>query len=127
MQAATNFSLVQKAQEGISVAFFDNLLEQSGLSKAELSRMLGVDPKTIDNYRRTDKPFDMLKGELLLKLSRLFTLGAEVLGSREEFKAWLHLPAGEFKGTLPIFLLSTSTGVDLVEEQLERIAQGYVV
>lgn len=69
----------------------------------------------------------MLKGELLLKLSRLFKLGEDVFGSTDEFRAWLHLPAGEFKGILPIFLLSTSTGVDLVEEQLERIAQGYAV
>ncbi len=127
MQAATNFSLVQQVQEGISVTFFDELLQQSGLSKVELSRLLGVDPKTIDNYRKTDKPFDMLKGELLLKLSRLFKLGEEVLGSTEQFRIWLHLPAGEFNATLPIFLLSTSTGVDLVAEQLERIAQGYVV
>lgn len=127
MQAVTNFSLVQKAQEGINVDFFDQLQQQSGLSKVELSRLLGVDPKTIDNYRRTGKPFDMLKGELLLKLSRLFKLGEEVLGSTEEFRAWLHIPAGEFNATLPVFLLSTSTGVDLVEEQLERIAQGYVV
>ncbi len=127
MQAATNFSLVQRAQEGISVEFFDKLLQQSGLSKVELSRLLSIDPKTIDNYRRADKPFDMLKGELLLKLSRLFKLGEEVLGNTEEFRTWLHLPAGEFNATLPIFLLSTSTGVDLVEEQLERIAQGYVV
>lgn len=127
MEAVTNFSLIQKAQEGIHIAYFDQLLQQSGMSKAELSRLLGVDPKTIDNYRKTDKPFDMLKGELLLKLSRLFKLGEEVFGNTDEFRAWLHAPAGEFKGTLPIFLLSTSTGVDLIEEQLERIAQGYVV
>lgn len=127
MQAVTNFTLIRKAQEGVSIEFFDLLMQESGLSKAELSRILGVDPKTIDNYRKTAKPFDTLKGELLLKLSRLFKLGSEVIGSAEDFKAWLHLPAGEFNNTLPLFLLGTSTGVDLVEEQLERIGQGYVV
>lgn len=44
----------------------------------------------------------------------LFALGTEVFGSAEEFRAWLHLPAGEFQGALPISLLSTSTGIDLV-------------
>jgi putative toxin-antitoxin system antitoxin component (TIGR02293 family) len=127
MQVATEYSLIKKAQQGVSIDFFDLLLQKSGLSKGELSHMLGVDPKTIDNYRRTAKPFDTLKGELLLKLSNLFKLGAEVIGSAEDFKAWLHMPAGEFNNTLPIFLLGTSTGVDLVEEQLERIGQGYVV
>ncbi|MEK6481314.1 antitoxin Xre-like helix-turn-helix domain-containing protein [Catalinimonas sp. 4WD22] len=127
MQAATDFSLIQKAQEGVSIEVFDQLLQDSGLSKNELSQILGIDPRTIDNYRKSTKPFDTLKGELLLKLKELFTLGEEVFGSSEDFKAWLHLPAGEFNNTLPLFLLATSTGVDLVAEQLERIAQGYVV
>lgn len=127
MEAVTDFSLIQKAHEGIDIAFFDQLLEQSGMTKAELTRLIGVDPKTIDNYRRMNKPFDTLKGELLLKLSRLFALGEEIFGSTDEFRAWLQLPAGEFQGILPHHLLSTSTGVDLVEDQLERIAQGYVV
>lgn len=127
MQAASQYSLIVKAQEGVSIDFFDLLLQESCLSKGELCHLLGIDPKTIDNYRRTSKPFDTLKGELLLKLSHLFKLGTEVIGSAEDFKAWLHTPAGEFNNRLPIFLLGTSTGVNLVEEQLERIGQGYVV
>ena len=127
MEVGTDFSLIQKVHEGIDIAFFDKLLEQSGMTRAELTQLIGVDPKTIDNYRRVGKPFDTLKGELLLKLSRLFALGEEVFGSTKEFRAWLHLPAGEFQGIPPHHLLSTSTGVDLVEAQLERIAQGYVV
>lgn len=107
--------------------FFNLLLQESGLNMGALCQLLGVDPKTIDNYRRVNKPFDTLKGELLLKLSHLFKLGAEIIGSTEDFKAWLHIPAGEFNNKLPIFLLATSTGVDLVEKQLERIGQGYVV
>ena len=105
----------------------DKFLRQSELSKAELSQLLGIDPKTLDNYRRQDKTLDKLKSELLLKILHLFTLGSDVFGNTKEFRAWLHLPAGEFANAAPIDLLTTVTGVHLVERQVERIAQGYVV
>lgn len=127
MEAAISYTLIEKANQGVDIQRIDTFLQQSGLSKAELGQLLGIDPKTLDNYRKQNKTLDKLKSELLLKLSTLFALGENVFGSANEFRAWLHLKAGEFKGTPPIHLLTTITGVTMVERQLERIAQGYVV
>ncbi len=127
MEAAVSYTLIEEANQGVDPQRIDSFLQQSGLSKAELGQLLGIDPKTLDNYRKQNKTLDKLRSELLLKLTALFTLGENVFGNVIEFRAWLHLKAGEFNDTPPIHLLTTITGVTLVERQLERIAQGYVV
>lgn len=127
METSVAYALVEKANQGADTSLVDDFLVKSGLSKAELGQLLGIDPKTLDNYRRLNKTLDRLKSELVLKLMDVFTLGSEVFGDSSEFRAWLHLPAGEFEGSTPIQLLTTVTGVNMVTLQLERIAQGYVV
>ena len=127
METLSSYALVKQANRGVSMLLLDKFLQQSKLSKAELSRLLGIDPKTLDNYRQKNKTLDRLRSELLLKLLSLFELGSEVFGKTDEFQSWLHLPAGEFANAAPIDLLTTVTGAHLVERQVERIAQGYVV
>ena len=127
MEVSVSHALVEKANRGADAVLVDDFLVQSGLSRSELGQLLGIDPKTLDNYRKLNKTLDRLRSELLLKLTTLFTLGSEVFGETSEFRAWLHLPAGELNGAPPIHMLTTVTGVNMVIRQLERIAQGYVV
>lgn len=125
--AASPIAFIQQAQEGVDFAQINQFMQTSGLQKAALAELLGLDPKTLDNYRRQGKSLDKLRSELLLKLFEVFCLGKEVLGTMDNFRAWLYLPAGEFGGAKPWQLLSTVTGVGEVYDQLQRIAHGYVV
>src|SRR5690554_3367849 len=122
-----DFQVVYQVGQGIHVNQFDQLLEKSGLQKKVLSALLGMDPRTIDNYRKQGRSFAALEGELLLKLDSLFDFGTDTFASREAFRAWLSLPAFDFNDKAPIDFLNTSTGVDLVEQALLRIVHGYVV
>jgi len=122
-----DFQVVYQAGQGVHVDQFDQLLEKSGLQKQVLAALLGLDPRTIDNYRKQGRSFAALEGELLLKLDSLFDLGADTFESREAFRGWLSLPAFALNQKNPMDFLNTSTGVDLVEEALLRIVHGYVV
>lgn len=122
-----NYTLISTAHAGISIHYFDRLLEMSGIQKGLLAFLIGIDAKTVDNYRKNDKKFDVLEGELLLKLERLFTLGEEVFEDMKEFREWLQIYSKSLGNKKPIELLNTSTGVDLVYDELMRIAHGYVV
>lgn len=121
-----DFQVVYRVGKGVHVDRFDQLLEKSGLQKQVLAALLGLDPRTIDNYRKQGRNFAALEGELLLKLDRLFDLGADTFESREAFRSWLYLPAVALNQKKPMDFLNTSTGVDLVEQALLRIAHGYV-
>ena len=122
-----DFQVVYQVGKGVHVTRFDQLLEKTGLQKQVLAGLLGMDPRTIDNYRKQSKSFAALEGELLLKLDTLFDFGMDVFGSNEDFKAWLYSPAFALQDRKPIDFLNTSTGVDLVELALQRIVHGYVV
>lgn len=122
-----DLQVVYEVDLGVHVSRFDQLLLGSGLQKQVLAGLLGLDPRTIDNYRKQDRKFGALEGELLLKLERLFEYGSTIFESPEAFKEWLFLPAFALNQKTPLSYLNTSTGVDLVEGALDQIEQGYVV
>lgn len=122
-----DYSLINNALQGIEVTYFDHLLERTGIQKGVLASLLGVDPRTIDNYRKNNKRFDVLEGELLLKLGSLFDFGEEVFEEMSEFMEWLSKNSVGLGNKKPLDLLNTSTGVGLVYDELMRIEHGYVV
>lgn len=127
LDLSSDYSLVLHAHAGIGIQYFDRLLETTAMPKGLLASLIGVDPRTIDNYRRHQKTFDILEGEQLLKLARLFLFGEEVFERMEDFRRWLDVESIGLGKIKPIALLNTSTGIDLVHDELMRIEEGYVV
>lgn len=127
LDLSDSFAIVSTAHLGIGIHYFDQLLEATGIQKGILASLVGVDPRTIDNYRKHQKKFDILEGEQLLKLGRLFLFGEEVFESMDEFRKWLETASAGLGNIKPLSLLNTSTGVDLVQDELQRIEEGYVL
>lgn len=126
MVVKDNLQLIHLRDEGVDVQYFRNLQDYSSMPKAELAHFLGVDPTTVDNYRKNNKKFTGDSAEKLLKLHRLFALGEELFGSINEFTDWLHMPSPGLEGQKPVSLLHSITGIDEIEKQLNRIIHGYV-
>jgi putative toxin-antitoxin system antitoxin component (TIGR02293 family) len=120
-----DLALVSKAQEGVEASYFINLLRHSGFRKDELAGLVGIDPKTVDNYRKSQKKFTRDSAEKLLKLHRLFALGDEIFGSTPEFIDWLSIPTPALNNQRPLALLHSVSGIMEVEKQLLRLAHGY--
>lgn len=123
----SDFHMVYQVDRGVHIAKFDQLLAHAGLQKQVLANLLGLDPRTIDNYRKQGKNFPALEGELLLKITQLFKVGEEVFGGVEAFREWLNASSEAFDQRKPLSFLNTSTGVVLVQQALMRIAYGYAV
>ncbi|MEK6481953.1 antitoxin Xre/MbcA/ParS toxin-binding domain-containing protein [Catalinimonas sp. 4WD22] len=121
-----NLRLVFLRDEGVDVQYFGALQSHASLPKAALAHYLGVDPTTVDNYRKNKKKFTGDSAEKLLKLHRLFALGEELFGSIEEFMDWLHMPSPGLEGQKPADMLHSITGIGEIEKQLNRIIHGYV-
>ena len=120
-----DLALVSQAQEGIEVLYFINLLKHSGFRKDELAALVGIDPKTVDNYRKSHKKFTRDAAEKLLKLHRLFAFGDELFGSTAEFMDWLAISSPGLHNQSPLNLLHSVSGISEVEKQLLRLAHGY--
>lgn len=116
-------NIVAKAREGVKTDIFYNFAELLDMPDKFLAELINLSARTLTNYRDQGKTLDPVQGEHLLKLISLFKKGEEILGNLNELRQWLNKP--NFKGQKYIDWLITPGGVDLVSEELDRLAEGY--
>ncbi len=118
------YQVIDKAEKGISATLFERIARESGYSKAAIAGFLGLDVRTISNYKNQKKDLKRTDAEHLLKLKDLFERGKEVFGSSVEFARWLGQPAYGLEGRIPEKLLHYISGIELVQRELIRIEYG---
>ncbi|MGB3589913.1 MAG: antitoxin Xre/MbcA/ParS toxin-binding domain-containing protein [Tunicatimonas sp.] len=118
------YQVIDKAEKGISVTLFEKIAKQSGYSKASIAGFLGLDVRTISNYKNQKKNLTKTDAEHLLKLKELFEKGTEIFGTPEEFARWLGKSAYGLEGRVPEKLLQYISGIELVHRELVRIEYG---
>lgn len=119
-----DYSLLKKAREGVRTEVFYALAEAINMPEKTLASIINLSPRTISNYRDQQKRLDANYSEHLLKLVNLYEYGAEIFGSVEEFGFWLRRPFWD-SNEKPEEFLNTPGGVDLVREEIEKLALGY--
>ena len=117
--------IVQHSRDGVGSARFFDLADSTGLNRDWLAtHFLGLSLKTLQRYAQEAKSLTPREGEAVLKLEALYKKGIEVFGNRDEFNSWLKEPEYGVGWQVPLELLSTSTGIDMVMEELIRIEFG---
>ena len=121
-----DYKLLKKAREGVKTEVFYSLADAIKMPEKTLASMINLSPRTISNYRDQEKELDPIYSEHLLKLVNLYNFGKEIFGSLEEFNLWMERPFWSSQEK-PIDFVSTSGGVDLIYQEVEKLAQGYPV
>ncbi len=104
---------------------FNKLVSVSGLSiKYLANEIFEVTPKTFSRYKNEPRKIPALLAEQAIKIIELYDLGNELFGSNKEFNAWLAENHSLMSNNRPITYLSTSTGIDMLFEELKRIEFG---
>lgn len=116
-------SIVFSAQKGVSATIFDDVAGLYGHYNY-LAEVVELNPKTIHKYQAQNIRFSPAKSELMLKLVALFRKGVETFGERDAFLNWLSKPAFGIDNRLPLDLIKTSDGIDLISDELDRIQYG---
>lgn len=119
-----NSFLVMAAVEGVNPDLFYEVVKLSQLDIKQVAELLNISTRTVKSYQKSGKTLSPLKGELLLKLLRLFIRGEQVFGTLSSFNTWAEKPAYGLDGATPFFMINTSEGVNLVMDEVERIAYG---
>jgi putative toxin-antitoxin system antitoxin component (TIGR02293 family) len=96
-------------------------------SAAKLASLLSVTPEVLRAYWQKDLVRNAARSEHILQLIRVIGLGHAVFGEATSFNSWLLKPAYGLAGRLPIDLFYVNGGIDLVADELTRIAYGDVV
>lgn len=121
---ANDYMLVSAATEGIPATVFKRVADLPGLDPEHLATLLDVSVKTVQRHVKEDKKLSPTQSEHLLKIIDLFQQGEEIFGSLSAFERWLSKPAYGLGGKTPLELLQTIVGIELIEEELTRIAYG---
>ncbi len=120
-----DISIVYSARKGVRPNIFYSFSDVVNISEKDLAALLHIHPRTIHNYRIKRKVLNPVEGEHLLKLIHLFTAGEEIFGNIEQFRQWLNAPNWSNKET-PMDWLDTPGGVDMILDEINRLAYGYV-
>ena len=120
-----DLSIVRSANQGVNSIIFTELVEISGINRNFLAEeVFDVSLKTMLRYQKEKKKLNPRNSEIALKLLNLLNRGMEIFGSMNTFISWLNKPAFGLGEQIPIKLMNTNTGIDLIEEELIRIEFG---
>ncbi|NTV84859.1 MAG: DUF2384 domain-containing protein [Bacteroidales bacterium] len=117
-------TLTLAALKGIKSSLFSDVIVLTGFSRDLVAGWLDISNKTLLNYEKQSKQLNPASAELLLKVILLFEKGIKIFGERVQFKRWLEKPAYGLGGFIPMEMMRTSGGVDLVIDELVRIEYG---
>ena len=116
--------IVSNSLTGIFATAVDDVMKVSGYEKSQIESIMDISYKTYSRYKKYKKRLNPDQSERLLKLKALFTLGNEVFGSKDEMALWMQKPAFGVGNLIPNNAIKTSSGIDLVMNELTNIAYG---
>jgi putative toxin-antitoxin system antitoxin component (TIGR02293 family) len=117
-------SLLKQSKKGLNAKAALDFLALSGFTQNEFQETFKTTVKTIQNHVIKELTLDAPLSEKLLKCFALFDKALEIFGTPEVFSRWLHKPAFGLGYQVPLEMLDTIIGIQLVEEELIRIAYG---
>ena len=116
-------------EAGIPAKALNHLVGRVAILRAHhhgaLEKAVGISLRT---YQRTkSRPSKSLSPEQsgkAWKFAELFSRVVSIFGSNSEAEAWFERPAMALEQRMPINMLSTPAGIELVEEHLTRLEYG---
>jgi putative toxin-antitoxin system antitoxin component (TIGR02293 family) len=122
---SSDLSILKSANRGINSVVFTELVEITGINRNFLAeQVFDVSLKTMLRYQKENKNLNARNSEIALKLLNLFSKGMEIFGNMNSFMSWLNKESYGLGNQIPIHLMNTNTGIDLIEEELLRIEFG---
>ena len=126
LDIGSNHSIFFSARKGLKTKIFYDFADTIKMPEKNLAFLLNLSARTISNYKEKGKNLEPLNSEHLLKIIALFEKGEEIFGTIDEFNYWLNKPFWNSTHK-PIDWVVTPGGVDLVMEEIDKLAQGYPV
>lgn len=121
-----SYQIVSFARKGVKPKLFYDLAAVIKMPEKALAGIINLSARTISNYKAQQKVLEPVYSEHLLKLIALYQKGESLFGNIDEFNYWLKKPFWNSKET-PLDWIVTPGGVDLLMEELDKLAQGYPV
>ncbi len=114
--------LIKLTRRGIPTASLDQIKTYTSLTDSELSTLLPISQRQLVRYPKDHKLNKEITSHLI-QLIELFNKGYSLFGE-EKFQRWLRTPNKVLDGSIPMTILDTSIGIDMVADIIGRIEHG---
>lgn len=118
-----DFDLIEITRKGLPKSVVISLSKILGISMEKMSGLLHISHRTIQRKSNTDL-LNVYSTEQVLEIAEVISKGIEVLGTLENFTAWLHSDIRFLNYKKPINFLDTSFGANMILNTLGRIEHG---
>lgn len=125
MLSPTPMEFVKVARDGIPKKIIDELAKKLDVPISELAGYLHISERTLQRY----EPGKILSPDLsdhILQIMRVYARCLEVFEDKKNAAYWLKHPSVAFGSIPPIELLDTSTGIEMLFDELSRIEYGVI-
>jgi putative toxin-antitoxin system antitoxin component (TIGR02293 family) len=116
-------AMIELLRKGLPIRALEVAVRTLGLSAGEVSRVLGIPPRTLAR-RRKEKLLKPAESDRLYRVARLAAHALEVFDSEEQASEWFHAEIPALGGRTPVSILDPEAGVLLVDDELGRIEHG---
>ncbi|MGK5095168.1 antitoxin Xre/MbcA/ParS toxin-binding domain-containing protein [Deltaproteobacteria bacterium TL4] len=121
----TPLDLVEITRTGIPKRAISTLAECFDLTIPELTKYLHVSERTLQRYT-PEKLLSSPLSDHLLQMAKVYAKSLDVFEDAEDTTCWLKQPSLALGNIAPIELLDTSSGIEMVLDELIRIEYGVV-
>jgi putative toxin-antitoxin system antitoxin component (TIGR02293 family) len=122
-KVSTTTDFISVIRNGVPKKALDNLLDNTGITIPEISRIIRTSDRTLRRYTATQK-LNPEQSERVIELAKLYSRGEEVFNNMEAFKDWMNSTVMALGSKKPKEFLDTSIGIDLLMNELGKIEHG---
>ena len=124
LNQSDNYNIMQAVREGIPYYAFEKYVSKSPFNLSEWSELLGLSERSLQRYKKGNKPFDRLHSDRIIEIVLVLRKGVEVFGDEENFSHWMNSKIIALGGIKPKELLDSSFGIKLLNDELTAIDFG---
>ncbi len=116
--------IITYIRNGIPSRAINSVLENTSVSRAQLSSILHINDLDIKQYDEQEK-LSIDQSNILYEFARLYVRGLDILGDKQTLDQWLNRQNLALGEKTPLELLDTIEGFRLVDNLLAQIEYGF--
>lgn len=118
-----DYKAIKDIRKGLPTSSFGHLVRSLHTTENYLLPIIGISDRTLQRRRKEKKPFDPVESDRLYRLAKVYARAIEVFEDEAVALDWLK-SKNRALGDVPLMLLDTEAGTDMVERILTRIEHG---
>jgi putative toxin-antitoxin system antitoxin component (TIGR02293 family) len=119
--------IIEVIRSGLPARSVQDFSEALNLPIRELSTYIHVSSRTLERRLKDNRALDVDASDRLVELAKVYGRASEVMEGNERARRWLFESSRVLGNVTPVSLLDTSSGIELVLDELGRIEHGIAV